>query len=90
VPDRDDTALRAAADGIAGLDAQNQAGPGCRDGADVDAFDAFDTKQRIRPLAPATTWAGSSIGHIRVFLNLEAWSLLTGSPKVGAIIKRWF
>lgn len=45
----DDAALRATADGFAGFDAQKQAGPGRRDGADVDAF---DTEQRILSLLP--------------------------------------
>jgi hypothetical protein len=63
VPDRDDAAVRTTANSFGGLDVQNQAGPGRRDRADVDAFDA---KKRIRPLAPATARAGSSIGHIRV------------------------
>jgi hypothetical protein len=47
VADRDDAAVRTTADSFAGLDAQNQAVPGCRDRADVDAF---DTEQRIRAL----------------------------------------
>jgi hypothetical protein len=55
VADRDDAAVRTTANSFGGLDVQNQAGPGHRDRADVDAF---DTKKRIRPLAPATARAG--------------------------------
>jgi hypothetical protein len=65
VPDRDDAAVRTAADSFICLHVQNQAGPGRGERADVDAF---DTKKRVGPLAPATARAGSSIGHIRVSL----------------------
>jgi hypothetical protein len=67
VPHRDDAAVRAAADGFTCLDAQNQAGPARRDRADADAF---DTKKRVCPPAPATGRAASSIGHIRVPFEL--------------------
>jgi hypothetical protein len=63
VPDRDDTAVRTTANSFLCLNVQNQAGPGRRDRADVDAV---DTKKRVCPLAPATARAGSSIRHIRV------------------------
>lgn len=49
VPDRDDAALGAAGDVLPGFDSQNQAGRGCRDGADVDAL---DIEQRVRSRAP--------------------------------------
>ncbi|GAB13262.1 hypothetical protein ARGLB_037_01130 [Arthrobacter globiformis NBRC 12137] len=39
VPDRDDAAVRAAAQGFGCLDVQNQARPGRRDRADVDTVD---------------------------------------------------
>ncbi|WP_245201563.1 hypothetical protein [Arthrobacter sp. PvP102] len=44
VADRDDAALKTTSEFLAGLDAQSQASPGCRDGMDVDALDA---EQRI-------------------------------------------
>lgn len=44
VPDRDDAAVRTAADSFGCLYVQNQARPGRGDSADVDAF---DTKQRV-------------------------------------------
>jgi hypothetical protein len=63
VPDRDDAAVRTAADSFGCLYVQNQAGSGHGDRADVDTF---DTKKRVCPFAPSTARAGSSIGHIRV------------------------
>ena len=63
VPDRDDTAVGAAGDVFAGFDAQNQSGRGCRDGADVDAF---DTEQRVRARAPAAIGTRHRVSHVRV------------------------
>jgi hypothetical protein len=48
---RDNTTVRAASGVHPGFNAQNEAGPGCRNGADMDAL---DTEQCVRARAPAT------------------------------------
>ena len=58
-----DPAVRATGDIFPGLNAQNQAGPGCRDGADVDAL---DTEQSIRARAPPVVGTRHRVIHVRV------------------------
>ncbi len=59
----DDAAVGAARDVLPGFDAQNQAGRGGRDGADVDAF---DTEQRVRTRAPSAMGTRHRVIHVRV------------------------
>jgi hypothetical protein len=63
VADGDDTAVRTTREVIAGLDTQNQAPSGRRDGADMDAL---DTEQRIRPRAPPAIGTRHRVSHVRV------------------------
>lgn len=63
VADRDDAAVRATGEVHTGFDAQYEASPGCRDGADVDAL---DTEQRIRAHAPAASRTRHRVIHVRV------------------------
>ncbi len=63
VADRDDAAVRATGEVHTGFDAQHEASPGCRDGADVDAL---DTEQRIRAHAPAASRTRHRVIHVRV------------------------
>ena len=67
VPDRDDAAVRATGEVLAGLDVQEQAGPGCSDGADVDAL---DIEQGICPHAPAPAGTRHRVIHVRVSLRI--------------------
>ena len=67
-----DAAVRTTGDIFSGLDAQNQAGPGCRDRPDVDAL---DTEQRIRARAPPVMGTRHRVIHVRVsFGYWFAWS----------------
>ena len=67
-----DAAVRTTGDIFSGLDAQDQAGPGCRDAADVDAL---DIEQRIRARAPAAMGTRHRVSHVRVsFGYWFAWS----------------
>jgi hypothetical protein len=64
VADRYDAALRTTCEFVAGFDAQNQTGPGCCDGMDVDAL---DTEQRVCTRAPAAMGTTRHrVMHVRV------------------------
>lgn len=67
-----DAAVRTTGDVFPGLDAQNEAGPGRRDRADVDAL---NTEQRIRARAPPAVGTRHRVIHVRVsFGYWFAWS----------------
>jgi hypothetical protein len=70
MPDRDDAAVRTATDSLCCLHAQNQAGPGRCDRADVDTF---HIKKGVGPLAPPGQEV--ALGIAGSLCYLEAWSL---------------